>query len=78
MRLYNNSPDSQLQLFYAESASIVYYIISELGEYKFVRFCRALKDRRSFQEALQDVYVRFKDLDDLNRAWLNYLEQIKR
>lgn len=77
MRLYNNSPDSQLQLFYAESASIVYYIINELGEHKFVRFCRALKDRKSFLEALQDVYVRFKSLDDLNRAWLNYLEQIK-
>ena len=77
MRLYNNSPANELDLFYAESASVVYYMISELGEFNFVRFCRALKEGKSFSDALQNIYVRFRNLDDLNRAWLNYLEQIK-
>jgi hypothetical protein len=77
MRLYNSSPADQLELFYAESASIVYYIISELGEYNFVRFCRALKEGKPFEEALENTYPRFRNLEDLNRAWLNYLEKIK-
>lgn len=77
MRLYSDSPTETLELFYAESASIVYYMVSELGEFNFVRFCRALKDGKSFTDALRTVYVRFRNLDDLNRAWLNYLEQIK-
>jgi hypothetical protein len=76
MRLYNTSPPGELELFYAESASIVYYMISELGEFNFMRFCRALKEGRSFTESLQNIYVRFRNLDDLNRSWLNYLEQI--
>lgn len=78
MRLYNNSPDSQVELFYAESASVVYFIINEQGEHNFVRLCRALKEGKPFAQALQDVYFRFKSLDDLNRAWLNYLESIDR
>jgi hypothetical protein len=77
MRLYSDSPPQTLELFYAESASVVYYMISQLGEHNFVRFCRALKDGKSFTDALKDVYVRFRNLDDLNRSWLNYLEQIK-
>jgi hypothetical protein len=77
MRLYNNSPANELDLFYAESASVVYYMISELGEFNFVRFCRALKEGKGFDGALKSIYVRFRNLDDLNRAWLNYLEKIK-
>lgn len=78
MRLYNDSPDSQVELFYAESASVVNFIINELGEHNFVRLCRALKEGQTFPKALQDVYVRFKGVDDLNKAWLNYLERIHR
>ncbi len=77
MRLYSDSPPQTLELYYAESASIVYYMISELGEFNFVRLCRSLKEGKSFTEALKTVYVRFRNLDDLNRAWLNYLEHIK-
>ncbi len=78
MRLYNNSPPEQLELFYAESASIVYYLINESGEYNFVRFCRALKEGKKFEEALQSIYIRFRNLEELNRAWLNYLEKINK
>lgn len=76
VQLYNGPSDRLLELFYAESASVVYFLINELGEFKFVRFCRALKQGETFMRALQDVYVRFKDLDDLNKAWLNYLERV--
>ena len=74
MRLYNQSDTPTVELFYAESASIVYYLISEQGQERFVAFCRKLKERHLFEQALKETYVRFNNLDDLNKAWLNYLK----
>ena len=61
-------------LFYAHSASIVKFMIDEHGKNKFVRFCRKLKDGKPFDWALDEIYVRFKDTERLNNAWIKYLE----
>ena len=74
MRLYKNSDSKDVELYYAESASVVHYMMSELGESRFVQFCRALKEGLSFEEALGKVYYRFKTIDDLNKAWINFLK----
>ncbi len=63
-----------MNLFYAESASVVYYLISEMGSYRFVRFCRELKDT-PFENALSSVYSRFNNLERLNDSWIKYLKQ---
>lgn len=60
-------------LFYAESASLVYYLITEFGRFKFVSLCKALKGGARFENALTATYSRFKDLKDLNDLWLDYL-----
>ena len=73
MRLYNDSSQETVQLFYAEAASIVYYMITELGAERFVRLCRQLKDGRPFEAALKETYARFITLDDLNKAWVDSL-----
>jgi hypothetical protein len=75
MRLYSESPADRVQLFYAESASIVNFMISELGENRFAKLCRELKDGRSFLDAIQASYVRFSNLNELNRAWVGYLQE---
>ena len=62
-----------VNLFYAESASVVNFLISEYGQQRFVRFCRKLKEGGPFSWALDSVYVRFKDVNDLNDAWVRYL-----
>jgi len=69
---YNASRDL-VDLFYAESASAVNFLISEYGDQRFVRFCRKLKDGDPFAWALESVYVRFKNVDDLNEAWVKFL-----
>jgi hypothetical protein len=74
MRLYSDTPTEEVQLFYAESASVVNYLISELGEHRFVKLCRELKSGRNFMEALGSSYGRFSSIEDLNRAWVNYLK----
>jgi len=74
MRLYRNSKSETVDLFYAESASVVYYLITELGGQEFEMLCRELKSNTPFREALHKVYLRFKDPDELNQSWVEYLK----
>jgi hypothetical protein len=74
MRLYMNSKPERVALFYAESASIVYFMITQLGEQQFLMLCQDLKSNIPFGTALEKVYLRFKNMDELNQAWVDYLE----
>ena len=73
-RLRRRTSKDLIDLFYAESASIVSFMINELGEQRFVRLCRKLKDGGPFSWAIDSVYSRFKNVDDLNDAWVKYLK----
>lgn len=74
MNLAYNTDKDLVTLFYAESASVVYYLITEFGDYKFVRLCRKLKEKKSFEQALMETYPMFNSLEDLNRRWKAYVE----
>lgn len=63
-----------VEIFYAEAGSVVYFLISKYGKYRFVDLCRALKDGKRFEEALRTTYSRFDGVKDLNQAWVNYIE----
>ncbi|HNV23585.1 MAG TPA: peptidase MA family metallohydrolase [Candidatus Omnitrophota bacterium] len=65
-----------IDLFYAESASIVNYLIREGGIEKFNRLCDELKEGRPFEWTLKSVYVSFKTVDDLNKSWVKYLKSL--
>jgi hypothetical protein len=60
-------------IFYAQSVSIVDYLLGKFGKKQFTRFCRCLRDGSRLEEAMAAVY-RFKDLRELNQAWLEYLK----
>ncbi len=75
LQLTSNTDQHLIELFYAESASMVYFMITELGEYRFGNFCRRLKEGDSFKKALESAYVRFHDQDDLNKVWVDYLKK---
>ena len=74
MRLYKDSHDKVVDQFYTESASVVYYLITELGDREFYMLCDELKNGTPFQDALHKVYLRFKTIDDLNQTWEEYLQ----
>jgi len=74
LRLTQGTKKEVINLFYAEAASVVYYMITELGQHRFVNFCRKLKATKSFNKALFATYRRFKTLKDLNRNWTKYLK----
>jgi Peptidase MA superfamily len=74
VRLYKDSKDQVVDLFYTESASAVYYMITELGDQEFYMFCNELKNNTPFEEALLKVYLRFRTIDELNQAWVDFLQ----
>ena len=74
-RLSKEKDQEIINLFYAEAASIVYYMIVELGETRFENFCRKLSDGMSFEEALETNYGRFHSIKDLNDRWVDYIKQ---
>lgn len=75
--LNNFNPDSRanaelVNLFYAEAMSIVDFLIKEFGQDSFLGFSRILRDKKNFTEAMIRVY-QFKDIEELDMAWQNYL-----
>ena len=63
-----------VEIFYAEASSLIYYLITEFGKYRFVDFCENLKDGQRFEAALHSVYSRFDNIQQLQKDWLDYLE----
>jgi len=74
MRLYSNSDNATVELFYAESASIVNFMITQLGESRFHKLCRELKENTRFVDALPKIYMYINKMEDLNKKWVNYLK----
>jgi hypothetical protein len=65
--------DASVNLFYAESISIVDYLLKEFGRDRFVFFCQNLRDKRNLNEALSYAYS-FRGTEDLGRSWREYLD----
>jgi len=64
-------------LFYAESASLVEFLLAEYGGAKFTSFSRKLvSGGKNIDEALFSTYYpRLKDVSQLNDAWLKFLKK---
>lgn len=56
--------------FYAQSVSLVGFMIEEHGAERFTRFCRKLKDGRSMDEALRFTYPEgMRTIQELEVQW---------
>ncbi|MBM3251955.1 MAG: hypothetical protein FJZ11_04140 [Candidatus Omnitrophica bacterium] len=64
-----------VDLFYNESVSIVYFLISQHGRYNFMSLCRALRDGKDLDRAIDTSYTRFNNMQELNDAWYRYLSK---
>jgi len=63
------------EMFYSESVSIIYFLISKYGSYKFAELCKKLKENRNFEKSLKQTYYNIKNLEDLQKEWVRYLSQ---
>ena len=66
---------SVVELYYNESVNVVEYLISRFGKDNFVKLCKALKERKNFEQAVTEAYRVFNNLDDLNKNWLKYIKE---
>ena len=63
-----------VELFYAESVSIVNFLIKKFGSDMFGRLCRKMGDGSSFEVAMKFVYQdMFSSYSDLEKKWIQYL-----
>ena len=67
-----SSSSEQVSLFYAESFSLIKYLILEFGKEAFVNFCQNLRDSRNLMIALGRAYS-FKNLNDFEESWKKYI-----
>jgi hypothetical protein len=59
--------------FYAESVTLVGFLIEKYGQSKFTLFCRQLRDGASINEALKFTYSdSIRDMDELEKEWIKY------
>ena len=70
--IYKLGPEIQPQLFYAQSASIVIFLIRQYGKEGFLDFSRKLRDGLPWQKALLSVY-RFANLDEMEASWRAFI-----
>ena len=63
-----------VELYYNEALSVVDYLMETFGKDNFVRLCHALKERKTFDQAINEAYRVFKDTSDLNKAWLRHIK----
>lgn len=78
-KLSNFNPQSfteaeLVNLFYAESSSIIDFLIKEFGSDNFVLFCQNLRDKKDIDRALRSAYP-FSDVEGLGKAWQKYLTE---
>jgi len=65
----------KVSLFYAQSLSVVVFMIEKYGRDAFRIFCRNLRDGVDFESALSRAYPAiFPTLKDLERKWKTYLQ----
>ena len=65
--------------YYRQSASVVGFLIATYGGERFGRFCRALRDGKVVDKALEAAYPdHVPGLAQLEAAWVKYVEGVKR
>ena len=64
-----------VELYYTEAISVVDYLINQFGKDNFVLLCKGIKERKSFDQAISDAYKVYKNLEELDKAWVRYLKE---
>ena len=65
-------------IFYAESVSVVGFIIKKYGADRFRKFCGQLCDEKSINDALWFTYPKeLSTIELLEKSWHNYLKEKK-
>ncbi len=72
------SDAERVELFYAESVSLLTFLIEEFGVDRFNRICDRVRDGKPFERALQLTLFGVQDLGGLSRMWEDSLRTDKK
>lgn len=75
LNLSGRVTNEDVHRFYAESASIVNFMLEEYGASRFDRFCEKIKSGYPFKSSLSSVYIRFETVEELNEKWVEFLTE---
>ena len=68
--------ENLIATYYAQSVSLVSFLIERFGSDDFAQFCRQLRDGKSLTEALSTVYPQYiHSLDEFEEKWREYLAE---
>jgi len=71
----NETEILKVSVFYAQSLSIVHFLIKAYGTQSFQQLCGYLKDGRPFVEALRATYTnQIRSIEELEKKWLIYMK----
>ncbi len=59
----------KVTFYYMQSVSIVDFLMTKFGARSFTDFCRALRDGKSFDQALKSSFGSIENLAELDIAW---------
>jgi hypothetical protein len=65
---------NEVNLFYAQAASVISFLIDKFGSYNFVCLCRYIRDDKDFTKALSHAFPRYRTLKELDDDWRYYLK----
>lgn len=66
----------KVQIFYAQSLSVVEFLIRQYGSSAFGNFCRNLRDGKNVEEALRHAYTnRINTISELEQKWLMHMNR---
>ncbi len=69
--------DKVVQLFYAQSACLVGFLIEQHGSAGFRRMCREIRDGKSLDNALKTAYPRsLRGMHELQTKWFAHLKKL--
>jgi len=64
--------EREVSLFYLQSFSIIYFLLSEYDKRKFRLLCNMLKEGMDFKKALGEAYIFFKRWDVFEKSWQEF------
>jgi hypothetical protein len=74
MDIVNEKDTAKVSLFYAQSLSLVLFMLEKHGRDAFRRLLRELRDGKDFEQALQTAYpLVFPSVNDLEKRWKAFL-----
>ncbi len=72
----NEDDPQKIKIFYSQSLSAIEFLIKTYGSEALGKFCRNLRDGKTFEQALRSAYpTQLETLFDLEQKWVRYMRQ---